>query len=157
MSKRPTWDEYFLGLMHEVSKRATCDRGRSGCIVVQGKQIICSGYVGSPPGLPHCDEVGHLMKKITDAAGNTSDHCLRTIHAEQNAIAQAARHGIPLEGATLYCRMEPCRRCAMLILASGVKRVVCEKRYHSGQETREMFSEGGITLEVIEDVVLGYE
>jgi len=157
MSKRPTWDEYFLGLMHEVSKRATCDRGRSGCIVVQGKQIICSGYVGSPPGLPHCDEVDHLMKKITDAAGNTSDHCLRTIHAEQNAIAQAARHGISLEGSTLYCRMEPCRRCAMLIMASGVKRVVCEKRYHSGQETREMFVEGGITLEVIEDAVLGYE
>jgi dCMP deaminase len=97
------------------------------------------------------------MKKITDGAGNASDHCLRTIHAEQNAIAQAARHGISLEGATLYCRMEPCRRCAMLIMASGVKRVVCEKRYHSGQETREMFSAGGITLEVIEDVVLGYE
>ncbi|MBC8370238.1 MAG: cytidine/deoxycytidylate deaminase family protein [Planctomycetes bacterium] len=156
MSNRPSWDEYFIGLMHEVSKRATCDRGRSGCIIVQGRQIVTSGYVGSPPGLPHCDEVGHLMKTVTDGEGNTSDHCLRTIHAEQNAIAQAARHGISLNGATLYCRMEPCRRCAMLIMAVGIKRVVCEKRYHSGQETRDMFAQGKIELVVIEDAVQSY-
>lgn len=157
MSKRPSWDEYFIGLMHEVSKRATCDRGRSGCIIVRGRQIVTSGYVGSPPGLAHCDEIGHLLKTITDAEGNTSEHCLRTIHAEQNAIAQAARHGISLDGATLYCRMEPCRRCAMLILAVGIKRVVCERRYQSGQETREMFRAGGVVLEVIEDEVLTYD
>ena len=156
MNKRPTWDEYFLGLMHEVSKRATCDRGRSGCIIVQGRQIVTSGYVGSPPGLAHSDEVGHLMKKVTDSEGNTSDHCLRTIHAEQNAIAQGARHGISLDGATLYCRMEPCRRCAMLIMAVGIKRVVCEKRYHSGQETREMFREGQVELEVIDHTIQSY-
>jgi dCMP deaminase len=96
------------------------------------------------------------MKKVTDSEGNTSDHCLRTIHAEQNAIAQGARHGISLDGATLYCRMEPCRRCAMLIMAVGIKRVVCEKRYHSGQETREMFREGQVELEVIDHTIQSY-
>ena len=153
---RPSWDEYFLRLMHEVSKRATCNRGRSGCIVVQGKQIVCTGYVGSPPGLEHCDEVGHLLKKVTDSDGNASEHCLRTIHAEQNAIAQAAKHGVSLSGATLYCRMEPCRTCAMLILAVGIERVVCEKKYHAGSETREMFKQGGVVLDVIADEVLDY-
>jgi len=154
---RPSWDDYFLGLMHEVSKRATCDRGLSGCILVQNRQIIATGYVGSPPGLPHCDEVGHLMKQVIDEDGATSRHCLRTIHAEQNAICQAARHGTSVDGATLYCRMEPCRTCAMLILATGIRRVVCEKRYHAGAETREMFALAGVELCVRDDAVQTYK
>lgn len=156
MSQRPSWDEYFLGLMHEVSKRATCDRGRSGCIVVQDRRIVATGYVGSPPGLPHCEDAGHLMKKVIDEDGTMREHCMRTIHAEQNAIAQAAKHGTPLKGATLYCRMEPCRTCAMLILAVGIVRVVCEKRYHAAEETREMFRSAGVSLEVRSDEVQGY-
>ena len=91
---RPSWDEYFLGLMDEVGARATCDRGRSGCIIVRDKQIVCTGYVGSPPGFPHCDEVGHLMKEVVEEDGTSRMHCVRTIHAEQNAICQAARYGI---------------------------------------------------------------
>ena len=108
-ANRPSWDEYFLGLMDEVGNRATCDRGRSGCIVVRDKQIVCTGYVGSPPGFPHCDEAGHLMKGVIEEDGTSRMHCVRTIHAEQNAICQAARHGISLKGSTLYCKMEPCR------------------------------------------------
>jgi len=77
--RRPSWDEYFLGLMDEVGKRATCDRGRSGCIVVRDKQIVCTGYVGSPPGFPHCDEGGHLMKKVVEEDGTSRMHCVRTI------------------------------------------------------------------------------
>jgi dCMP deaminase len=156
MSKRPTWDEYFLGLMHEVSKRATCDRGRSGCIVVLERRIVATGYVGSPPGQPHCDDVGHLMKKVVDEDGTIREHCMRTIHAEQNAIAQAAKHGTPLAGTTLYCRMEPCRTCAMLIVSVGILRVVCERRYHAAQETREMFARAGVTLDVILDETQEY-
>lgn len=156
MSPRPSWDEYFLGLMHEVSKRATCDRGRSGCIVVQEKRIVATGYVGSPPGLAHCDEAGHLMKKVIDEDGTTREHCMRTIHAEQNAIAQAAKHGTPLAGATLYCRMEPCRTCAMLIISVGIVRVVCEKRYHAAQETRAMLQQAGVALEVRDDLLQEY-
>jgi len=154
---RPSWDEYFLGLMHEVGRRATCDRGRSGCVVVQDRRIVATGYVGSPPGLPHCDEEGHLMRRVVDEDGATRLHCVRTIHAEQNAICQAARHGISLEGATLYCRMEPCRACAMMIISVGIRRVVCERRYHAGEETRELFRAAGVELEVRSDEVEDYE
>lgn len=154
---RPSWDEYFVALMHEVAKRATCDRGKSGCIIVKDKRIICTGYVGSPPGLPHCDEAGHLMKKVLDETGAVSQHCVRTIHAEQNAICQAARYGTPLDGATLYCSMEPCRTCAMLIISVGIRRVVAERMYHAAAETREMFAAAGVELEVLEPVVQAYE
>ena len=153
---RPSWDEYFLGLMNEVGKRATCDRGRSGCIVVRGKQIVCTGYVGSPPGLPHCDEVGHLMKKVVDDDGTSRQHCLRTIHAEQNAICQAAQQGIPLKGCTLYCKMEPCRVCAMLIISAGIKKVIAKKKYHAAQETRDMFLQTDVELVVVADEVEQY-
>lgn len=153
---RISWDAYFIELMETVSKRATCDRGRSGCIIVRDRRIVSTGYVGSPPGLPHCDEIGHLMKEVIDEDGTVRKHCVRTIHAEQNAICQAARYGISLEGTTLYCKMEPCRVCAMLIISSGIKKVVAKKRYHAAQETREMFEIGGIELVVLEDEIESY-
>ncbi|MBT3360969.1 MAG: cell division protein DedD [Rhodospirillales bacterium] len=153
---RPSWDEYFLEMIETVAKRATCDRGRSGCVIVRDNRILTSGYVGSPPGLDHCDDVGHLMKKVIDDDGQTRDHCMRTIHAEQNAICQAARHGISLAGATVYCKMEPCRVCAMMIISVGVTRVVALRRYHAAQETRDMFEQAGIKLDVVEDVTEAY-
>jgi len=88
--KRPDWDRYFLDLCEAVSKRATCDRGKAGCVIVKDKRIMTTGYVGAPAGLPHCDEVGHDMRKVFDDKGNVSQHCVRTLHAEQNAIIQAA-------------------------------------------------------------------
>jgi dCMP deaminase len=149
--QRPSWDEYFLKLVDEVAKRATCDRGKSGCIIVKNKRILCSGYVGSPPGFPHCDEVGHLLKKVIDDDGTVRQHCMRTIHAEQNAICQAARFGISLDNASLYCTMEPCRVCAMLIISVGIRRVVAQKRYHAAQETRDLFRQAGIEFVVFEE------
>lgn len=143
---RPSWDEYFLEIVDTVAKRATCDRGRSGCAIVKDKQILVTGYVGSPNGLPHCDQVGHLFKKMIDEDGTISNHCVRTVHAEQNAICQAAKRGISLEGATLYCTMTPCRTCAMMIINCGIKRVVCKNKYHSGNESEEMFAQAGIEL-----------
>lgn len=104
---RPDWDDYFMGLCHSVAQRATCNRGKSGCVIVKDKQILVTGYVGSPAHLPHCDEVGHLFKKTVHEDGHVSTHCVRTVHAEQNAICQAAKRGIALEGATLYCTMTP--------------------------------------------------
>jgi len=148
---RPSWDEYFIDLMDAVAKRATCDRGRSGCLIVKDKQILCTGYVGSPPGLPHCDEVGHLLKKTIDDDETVREHCVRTIHAEQNAICQAAKNGVGIQGATLYCRMEPCRVCAMLIIGVGIKRVVAQRRYHAAQETLDMFQKVGVQLDVVDD------
>lgn len=154
--QRPSWDEYFIDLVDEVAKRATCDRGKSGAIIVKDKRILCTGYVGTPPGFPHCDEVGHLLKKVIDEDGTVRQHCVRTIHAEQNAISQAARYGIPLEGTTLYCTMEPCRVCAMLIISVGIKKVVVKRRYHAGQETRGLFEQAQIELMVMDDSVQEY-
>lgn len=94
---RPTRDEYFMEVARTVAKRATCDRGRSGCVIAKNKQILCTGYVGSPPGLPHCDEVGHQFKQMTHEDGSVTNHCVRTVHAEQNAISQAAKLGVALD------------------------------------------------------------
>jgi len=154
---RPSWDEYFMEIANTVSKRATCDRGRSGCVIVRDRQILVTGYVGSPIGLPHCDEVGHQMKKMLHEDGTVSEHCVRTVHAEQNAICQAAKRGIALEGSTLYCRMTPCRVCAMLIINCGIKRVVCEKKYHAGAESEEMFAKAGVQLAFFSEEVLKYK
>jgi dCMP deaminase len=154
---RPTWDEYFMEVARTIAKRATCDRGRSGCVVARDRQILVTGYVGSPKGLPHCDEVGHLFKKVTHDDGHESNHCVRTVHAEQNAICQAAKLGISLEGSTLYCKMTPCRTCAMLIINCGIKHVVCEFRYHTGIESEEMFHDAGIKLDYVNNEILKYE
>jgi dCMP deaminase len=150
---RPSWDEYFLEISRTVATRATCDRGRSGCVIVKDRQILVTGYVGAPRGLPHCDDVGHQMKKMVHEDGSVTQHCVRTVHAEQNAITQASRLGISIEDATLYCKMTPCRTCAMLIINCGISRVVCEKKYHAGAESEEMFKVAGIKLEFIEEVV----
>ncbi|MCP3907671.1 MAG: cell division protein DedD [Oceanicoccus sp.] len=154
---RPDWDDYFIDMMDTVATRATCDRGRSGCIIVRDRRIISTGYVGSPAGLSHCDDVGHLMKQVIDDDGTTRQHCMRTIHAEQNAICQAAKHGISLEGSTLYCKMEPCRVCAMLIISCGIKKVVAKYMYHAAQETRDMFAQAGVTMAVLENATENYD
>lgn len=154
---RPSWDEYFLELADTVSKRATCDRGRSGCVIVRDKRILVTGYVGSPAGLPHCDEVGHLMKTMVNEDGSRSEHCVRTVHAEQNAICQAAKLGVSIDGATVYCRMTPCRVCAMLLINCGIKRVYCERKYHAGAESEQMFKKSGIRLEYKFDEIQQYE
>ncbi len=153
---RPSWDEYFMEIAHTVSKRATCDRGRSGCVIVRDRQILVTGYVGSPIGMPHCDEVGHQMKQTIHEDGTITNHCVRTVHAEQNAICQAAKLGIALQNSTLYCRMTPCRVCAMLIINCGISRVVCEKKYHAGGESEEMFKAAGVKLEFFSEETLQY-
>lgn len=154
---RPTWDDYFMELAHSVSKRATCDRGRSGCVIVRDKQILVTGYVGSPRGLPHCDDVGHFFKKVIHEDGSVTQHCVRTVHAEQNAITQAARRGIGLDKATLYCRMTPCRTCAMLIINCGIERVVCQNKYHAGIESEQLFNDAGVQLDYFSEEVMKYK
>lgn len=157
LDKRPSWDEYFMEVMEAISKRATCDRGKSGCVIVKNKQILVTGYVGSPMGLPHCDDVGHQFKKMLNEDGSISEHCVRTVHAEQNAICQAAKLGVPIDGATVYCRMTPCRTCAMLLINCGIKRIVCERKYHAGAESEEMLKKVGIDLEYVYDEVQQYK
>lgn len=155
--RRPSWDEYFMEVANAIAKRATCDRGRSGCVIARDHQVLATGYVGAPSGLPHCDEAGHKLKRLVNEDGTTSTHCVRTVHAEQNAICQAARRGTPIKGATLYCRMTPCRSCAMMIINCGIVRVVCERRYHDAAESEAMFREVGMVLEYVHDEVERYE
>ena len=154
--RRPTWDEYFIEVMHAVAKRATCDRGRSGCVIARNNRLLVTGYVGAPRGLPHCDDVGHQFNETVHGDGRVSKHCVRTAHAEQNAICQAALLGIAIEGATLYCKMTPCRTCAMLIVNAGIKRVVAEKNYHAGDESLEMFKTVGIRFDLLDPEVEKY-
>ncbi len=139
--KRPTWDEYFMEITEAVAKRSTCDRGRMGCVIARDKQILVTGYAGAPSGLPHCDEVGHQMKTVTNEDGTVSKHCMRTTHAEH----------------TLYCKMTPCSTCAKMIINAGIKRVVCQKKYHAGKETEEMFKTVGIKLEFMNDEIEHYD
>jgi len=144
---RPSRDEYFMEVARAIAKRGTCDRARVGCVIAKDKQIIVTGYNGAPPKFPHCDDVGHLMKKHIDDQWNISEHCERTMHAEQNAICQAAKRWAKLDWASLYCLMTPCPRCAMLIISCGIKRVICEKKYHNGAVSEKMFEQAGILLE----------
>jgi dCMP deaminase len=154
---RPSWDEYFIDIMHQVAARGTCDRGRSGCVIVKDRHILTTGYVGSPVGLKHCDEIGHEFNSVMHEDGTTTQHCIRTVHAEQNAICWAARLGIPLESATLYCKMTPCYVCAKMIINVGIKRVVCEKDYHASARSKEIFKEVGVELCILDKTIEKYE
>ena len=155
--KRPSWDEYFMSIAELVGSRGTCSRGRSGCVIVKDKRILVTGYVGSPAGLPHCDEVGHEMHKVTRTDElDSTEHCVRTAHAEQNAIAQAAKMGVSIDGATLYCHMTPCYTCAKLLINSGIKRIIAMKDYHASKRSKEIFEQSGIKLTIVDNVVEDY-
>ena len=156
-TKRPSWDEYFLNIVKIVGTRGTCDRGKAGCVIIRDRRILSTGYVGSPAGTAHCDDVGHEMHTVIQEDGTKSRHCIRTTHAEQNAIANAARFGIKLEGATLYCHMTPCYTCAKMIINAGMKRVVCNLDYHAGGRSKEIFKEAGVKYELINDKMETYD
>jgi dCMP deaminase len=153
---RPSWDEYFMNIVKIVGTRATCDRGRSGCVIVKDKRIISTGYVGSPAGIKHCDELGHEMTTVDYGEGDVHRHCIRTAHAETNAIIQAARFGISTNDSTLYCVMVPCYACAKNIINAGVKRIVCDKDYHGGKRSKEVFKEAGVSLEILTGEMMVY-
>lgn len=153
---RPSWDEYFMQLTEVVGNRGTCDRGKSGCVIVKEKRILTTGYVGAPIGLPHCDEAGHEMHTVEHADGSKTQHCIRTVHAEQNALIQAARTGVPLEGATVYCKMTPCYVCAKLIINAGIVRVVAAKDYQAAVQTKKVFKEAKVKLTILDKEVEKY-
>ncbi len=121
---RPSWDDYFIGIAHMVAQRSTCDRAQIGCVLVRDNRVLTTGYNGSVSGLDHCDDVGHLM---------VNGHCVRTLHAEQNAIVQAAMHGIAVKGATAYVTHFPCILCAKMLINVGVWRVVYLHDYANGR------------------------
>jgi dCMP deaminase len=117
---RVSWDEYFMNIAHAVATRSTCSRKHVGALIVRDKVILSTGYNGSIRGLPHCDEVGHLLE---------DGHCVRTIHAEANAVIQAATHGARIEGAAIYVTASPCWSCFKMIANAGLKRIVYGEFY----------------------------
>ncbi|HLC51805.1 MAG TPA: deaminase [Candidatus Nanoarchaeia archaeon] len=145
---RPSWDEYFINITREIARRATCLRGKIGVVVVKDKRIIATGYNGSAKGLPHCDEEGCMRWKTIDENGQEEERCLRTVHGEANAIAQAALHGVSTEGSTLYGTYKPCSVCMKLIINAGIKEVICEKNYHD--PLTDIFAkQAGIKLRIL--------
>jgi dCMP deaminase len=153
---RPSWDEYFSDLANLVGERGTCDRGQCGALVTKDRRIVSTGYAGSPSGTVHCDEVGHEMHTIIHQDGSESKHCIRTTHAEQNAICQAARFGIALDGGTLYTKMAPCYACAKMMINAGIKRVVCLQDYHDSARSKEILKEAGVEFVLLDDKVVEY-
>jgi dCMP deaminase len=117
---RASWDEYFMGIGRQVATRSTCERKHVGAVIVRDRSILATGYNGSIRGLPHCDEVGHLME---------NGHCVRTTHAEMNAIIQAAKNGTRIEGADLYVTASPCWSCFKAIANAGVTRIIFGEFY----------------------------
>lgn len=155
--QRPSWDEYFIRISDMIGLRGSCDRGRSGCVITRNNRLVAAGYVGSPIGLPHCDEVGHEMHTVIHEDGSQSKHCIRTTHAEQNAICEAARMGVALDGSTLYCKMTPCYACAKMIINAGIVRVVCAQDYHTGQRSKEIFKEAKIDYLLLDETITEYD
>jgi dCMP deaminase len=111
---RADWNSYFMGIAGQVATRATCDRKHVGAVIVKDKNILATGYNGSISGMPHCDEMGHMIE---------NDHCVATIHAEANAILQAAKHGTSIDGADIYITTSPCWQCFKLIANAGIRRI----------------------------------
>lgn len=153
---RPSWDQYFLDITKVVGERGSCDRGRAGCVIVRDHRMLSTGYAGSPVGTVHCDEVGHEMHTVKHEDGHETRHCIRTAHAEQNAIVAAARFGVALEGATLYCHMTPCYACAKMIINAGIKRVVSQMDYHAAERSKEIFKEAGVAYELANEEMQKY-
>ena len=155
--KRPSWDEYFIKLAEMVGSRGTCDRGRMGVVIVKEKRILATGYVGAPVGLPSCDEVGHEMQTVTHEDGTVSRHCVRTSHGEINAIANAARVGISIEGATIYSTLFPCYTCAKVAINAGIKRIVATKDYHATSEAKKVLKQAKVEMVIINNEVEFYK
>ena len=143
---RPTWDEYFMEMAMVAAKRSTCLRRKVGAVIVKNKQILASGYNGTPMGLPHCEDVGCLREQLKVPSGKNHELC-RGVHAEQNAICQAAFHGVSVRGATIYVTNQPCVVCTKMLINAGIERVVYANPYPD-ELAQEMMNESQMKIEV---------
>jgi len=142
--ERPSWDEYFMQVVHLVKTRSTCLRRKVGAVIVKDKRILATGYNGAPVGCRHCEETGCLRQKLNVPSGERHELC-RGIHAEQNAIVQAAKAGTSIDGSTIYVSAQPCVICAKLLINSGIIRIVFEVDYPD-ELSKELLDESGIEL-----------
>ena len=135
---RPTWDSYFMKIAEDVAVRSTCDRAQVGAVLVKDKHIISTGYNGSPAGLEHCDDVGHLM---------IDGHCVRTVHAEVNAIIQAAVFGLTTKEAVCYVTHFPCLNCTKMLINARISKLVYLNSYRVDPIALEFLEEAGVSME----------
>ena len=145
---RPSWDQYFMSIAKLASTRSTCLRRKVGAVIVKNKHILSTGYNGAPRGLAHCLEIGCLRDKLNIKSGTRHELC-RAIHAEQNAVIQAAVSGVSIEGATMYCTTFPCVLCSKIIINSGIKRIVVMEGYPD-ELSKEMLGEAGMKVEYMD-------
>lgn len=141
---RPTWDEYFMDIANLVKTRSTCTRRQVGAVVVKDKRILATGYNGSPTACSHCTDIGCLRTKLQVPSGERHELC-RALHAEQNAIAQAAQHGISMQNATIYVTTQPCSLCAKLLINAGITHIIYDGDYPDSL-SMELLKEAGIKL-----------
>ncbi len=140
--ERPSWDSYFMQIAQVAASRSTCLRRQVGAVIVKDKQILSTGYNGSPSGLRHCGEVGCLRQSLDIPPGERTEIC-RAVHAEQNALLQAAKHGVAIEGADMYTSVQPCVQCTKMIINAGIRRVIYARPYPDLM-AMEMAKESGL-------------
>ncbi|OQY53926.1 MAG: cytidine deaminase [Desulfobacteraceae bacterium 4572_88] len=141
---RPSWETYFMDIATLVARRSTCLRRSVGAVLVRDKRLLSTGYNGAPVGLRHCDEIGCLRESMNVASGERHELC-RGIHAEQNAIIQAALHGVSTKGATLFCTNFPCSICAKMLVNAGIEKV-CYQSEYSDLMAGKYFKEAGVRV-----------
>jgi len=129
LSDRPTWHQYFLTITRNVAERSTCTRAKVGAVIVRDKNILATGYNGAPAGMPHCIDSGCLVYTSHTPTGEVEENCFRTIHAEINAIAQAAKNGASIRDADIYITHTPCIHCVKVLINTGIKRIFYEREY----------------------------
>ena len=144
---RPGWDVYFMDIARVVASRSTCLRSQVGAVIVSERRLLTTGYNGTPSGLRHCREAGCLREQLKVPSGERHELC-RGLHAEQNAVIQAAVHGVPILGATLYSTHFPCAVCAKIIINSGIRSLVVDKEYPDPL-AKELFGEAGVNVSYI--------
>jgi dCMP deaminase len=129
MSQRLTWHQYFMTITRQVAERSTCNRAKVGAVIVRDKNILATGYNGAPTGMPHCTDVGCLIYQSKTPNGDIEENCFRTIHAEMNAIAQAAKNGSTIKDASIYITHTPCIHCLKVLVNTGIKEIYYEIPY----------------------------
>lgn len=146
IDRRPSWDEYFMTLADEVCTRTTCTRRAVGAVIVKDHRILCTGYNGVPTGMHHCAEVGCLREQLGVPSGQRQEIC-RGLHAEQNAIIQAARYGIDIRGASIYITTQPCVTCAKMLINAGIAEIIFKNPYPD-ELSMSMLDEAGMKYRV---------
>jgi dCMP deaminase len=145
MQRRPDWDEYFIDIAHVVARRGNCRRRQVAALIVSERRIISTGYNGTPRGIPNCCDGGCPRCAGPAASGDSLGDCI-CAHAEENAIVQAAHHGIAVRGATLYSTLSPCLLCAKMIINAGIVEVVYEHTYHFSEQTQALFAAANVRV-----------